>query len=167
MILNDNDMSSSPAGRRDERYLARLVSSPYTGIRNVASGWRLLCRALFNVARRTEYARIYMSSTCSRGDGLFLCRSIDGHNRSLIGAGNVRDTMGARSGACGDQEGHGYAMKAAATNITPSPVPGADRRTIKSPQVPNIRGVRRGRRAGVLSIPPLLPSALASPVESH
>src|ERR1700678_3026859 len=122
VILNDNDMSIAPPVGAMSAYLARLVSSrPYTGMRNVAKrlARKLLPRALFNVARRTEeYARgIAMGGTLFEEMGFFYVGPIDGHNLDhLIPVlENVRDTMkGPVLVHVVTKKGHGYAPAEAA-----------------------------------------------------
>src|SRR5476649_664662 len=124
VILNDNDMSIAPPVGAMSAYLARLVSSrPYTGIRNIAKRWarKLLPRALFNVARRTEeYARgIAMGGTLFEEMGFFYVGPIDGHNLDhLIPVlENVRDTMkGPVLVHVVTKKGHGYAPAEAAAD---------------------------------------------------
>src|SRR5471032_1030959 len=124
VILNDNDMSIAPPVGAMSAYLARLVSSrPYTGIRNVVKrlARKLLPRALFNVARRTEeYARgIAMGGTLFEEMGFFYVGPIDGHNLDhLIPVlENVRDTMtGPVLVHVVTKKGHGYAPAEAAAD---------------------------------------------------
>jgi 1-deoxy-D-xylulose-5-phosphate synthase len=99
VILNDNDMSIAPPVGAMSAYLARLVSSrPYTGLRNFSKRMakKLLPRALFNMARRTEeYARgMAMGGTLFEEMGFYYVGPIDGHNLDhLIPVlENVRDT---------------------------------------------------------------------------
>src|SRR5437868_5211176 len=122
VILNDNDMSIAPPVGAMSAYLARLVSSrPYTGIRNVAKrlARKLLPRALFNVARRTEeYARgMAMGGTLFEEMGFYYVGPIDGHNMDhLIPVlENVRDTAtGPVLVHVVTKKGHGYAPAEAA-----------------------------------------------------
>ena len=130
VILNDNDMSIAPPVGAMSAYLARLVSSPalYRPAQLSPSAWpsRLLPRALFKVARRTEeYARgMAMGGTLFEEMGFFYVGPIDGHNLDhLIPVlENVRDTMkGPVLVHVVTKKGHGYApAEAAPTNITPS-----------------------------------------------
>jgi 1-deoxy-D-xylulose-5-phosphate synthase len=124
VILNDNDMSIAPPVGAMSAYLARLVSSrPYTGIRNLAKrlGRKLLPRALFNVARRTEeYARgMAMGGTLFEEMGFFYVGPIDGHNLDHLVPvlENVRDTMkGPVLVHVVTKKGHGYAPAEAAAD---------------------------------------------------
>ncbi|MDB5739232.1 MAG: 1deoxyDxylulose 5phosphate synthase [Alphaproteobacteria bacterium] len=122
VILNDNDMSIAPPVGAMSAYLARLVSSqPYTGFRNLAKrlSRKLLPKALFNVARRTEeYARgIAMGGTLFEEMGFFYVGPIDGHNLDhLIPVlENVRDRLkGPVLVHVVTKKGHGYAPAEAA-----------------------------------------------------
>ncbi|MBW8856411.1 MAG: 1-deoxy-D-xylulose-5-phosphate synthase, partial [Bradyrhizobium sp.] len=122
VILNDNDMSIAPPVGAMSAYLSRLVSSrPYTGIRNVAKrlARRLLPRALFKVAQRTEeFARgMAMGGTLFEEMGFFYVGPIDGHNLDhLIPVlENVRDRMrGPVLIHVVTKKGHGYAPAEAA-----------------------------------------------------
>src|SRR5665213_656045 len=117
VILNDNDMSIAPPVGAMSAYLARLVSSrSFTGMRNLAKrlARRLLPRALFNMARRTEeYARgLAMGGTLFEELGFFYVGPIDGHNLDhLIPVlENVRDRMkGPVLVHVVTKKGHGYA----------------------------------------------------------
>ena len=117
VILNDNDMSIAPPVGAMSAYLARLVSSrPYTGLRNFGKrlAKKLLPRALFTMARRTEeYARgMAMGGTLFEEMGFFYVGPIDGHNLDhLIPVlENVRDTMkGPVLVHVVTKKGHGYA----------------------------------------------------------
>ncbi len=117
VILNDNDMSIAPPVGAMSAYLARLVSSrPYTGLRNFGKrlAKKLLPRALFTMARRTEeFARgMAMGGTLFEEMGFFYVGPIDGHNLDhLIPVlENVRDTMkGPVLVHVVTKKGHGYA----------------------------------------------------------
>ena len=117
VILNDNDMSIAPPVGAMSAYLARLVSShPYTGLRNFGKrlAKKLLPRALFTMARRTEeYARgMAMGGTLFEEMGFFYVGPIDGHNLDhLIPVlENVRDAMkGPVLVHVVTNKGHGYA----------------------------------------------------------
>ncbi len=155
VILNDNDMSIAPPVGAMSAYLARLVSSrPYTGLRNLAKrlARKLLPRALFNVARRTEeYARgMAMGGTLFEEMGFFYVGPIDGHNLDHLVPvlENVRDTMtGPVLVHVVTKKGHGYAPRRSRRRQVAcgQQVRGADRRAgqavAQGPGLPE--GVRR------------------------
>jgi 1-deoxy-D-xylulose-5-phosphate synthase len=115
VILNDNEMSISPAVGALNRYLARMMSGPYTTARN--AGKRLLGAvpgAVAELARRAEehVKGMLVPSTLFEEFGFNYFGPIDGHDlNSLIPTlRNIRNLGGPRLLHVVTRKGQGYTM---------------------------------------------------------
>jgi 1-deoxy-D-xylulose-5-phosphate synthase len=114
VILNDNEMSISPAVGALNRYLARLLSGPYMAARR--AGRRLLDampEPVASLARRAEehVKGMMVPSTMFEEFGLTYVGPIDGHDiDSLIATlTSIRDQSGPRLLHVVTRKGQGYA----------------------------------------------------------
>jgi 1-deoxy-D-xylulose-5-phosphate synthase len=115
VILNDNEMSISPAVGALNRYLARLISGPYTAARS--AGKRILNvvpRSLAEIARRAEehVKGMLVPSTLFEEFGFNYIGPIDGHDlNSLIPTlRNIKGVPGPRLLHVITKKGQGYKL---------------------------------------------------------
>ncbi|MEO7402662.1 MAG: 1-deoxy-D-xylulose-5-phosphate synthase, partial [Burkholderiales bacterium] len=114
VILNDNEMSISPAVGALNRYLARLMSGPYVAAREAGKKILGMMPSVFELARRAEehVKGMVVPSTMFEEFGLTYIGPIDGHDlESLIPTlKNIRDQRGPRFLHVITKKGQGYKL---------------------------------------------------------
>jgi 1-deoxy-D-xylulose-5-phosphate synthase len=114
VILNDNEMSISPAVGALNRYLARLMSGPYVAARETGKKLLRNVPGVFELAKRAEehVKGMVVPSTMFEEFGLTYIGPIDGHDlESLIPTlRNIKDQRGPRLLHVITRKGQGYKL---------------------------------------------------------
>jgi 1-deoxy-D-xylulose-5-phosphate synthase len=114
VILNDNEMSISPAVGALNRYLARLMSGPYVAAREAGKRILGMMPPVFELARRAEehVKGMVVPSTLFEEFGFTYIGPIDGHDLDslLPTLKNIKDQRGPRFLHVITRKGQGYKL---------------------------------------------------------